>query len=105
MKKTIFFPLVIFVVLAFVTAPTVSAGRKKKATPPPVRETVISSITPNAITITEDKTTKTVAITQFTEIALNGRKATVADLKPGMLVSLTLADPSRASRISATEKK
>ena len=44
-------------------------------------------------------------ITQFTEITVNGRKATAAELKPGMTVNVTLGtDPSKASRINATEK-
>jgi hypothetical protein len=55
--------------------------------------------------VVDDKVTKTLTITQFTEINVNGRKAVVADLKPGMTVSVTLdTDPSRASRINATGK-
>ena len=37
-------------------------------------------------------------------IDLKNQKSTLADLKPGMLVSVTLSDPSRLSRISATTK-
>ena len=49
--------------------------------------------------------TKTLTITQFTEINVNGRKATVAELKPGMIVNVTLGtDPSKVSRINATAK-
>ena len=82
------------------------AGSKKKASPPPVQHPpVISSVTANSISVVDDKVTKTLTITQFTEINVNGRKAAVADLKPGMTVSITLdTDPSRVSRINATGK-
>jgi len=50
----------------------------------------------------QDQTSRTFAITQFTEINVNGQRATVADLKPGMKVSVTAGmDPSQAARISA----
>lgn len=82
------------------------AGSKKKASPPPVQHPpVISSVTATSITVVDDKLTKTLSITQFTEINVNGRKAAVSDLKPGMTVSVTLdTDPSRARRINATGK-
>jgi hypothetical protein len=64
---------------------------------------VIASVTPTAITVTEAKATKTYTVTQFTEITVNGQRATVADLKPGMTVNVTLGtDASRASRINAS---
>jgi TusA-related sulfurtransferase len=37
-------------------------------------------------------------------VTLNGQKAALADLKPGMIVSVTLSDPTRLSRIAATTK-
>jgi hypothetical protein len=82
------------------------AGSKKKASPPPVQHPpIISSVSATSITVVDDKVTKTLILTQFTEINVNGRKATATDLKPGMTVSVTLAtDPSRASRINATSK-
>ena len=44
-------------------------------------------------------------ITQFTEINVNGRKATAAELKPGMTVNVSLGtDSAKASRINATGK-
>ena len=62
-------------------------------------------MTANSISVVDDKVTKTLTITQFTEINVKGRRATVADLKPGMTVSITLdTDPSRVSRINATGK-
>jgi len=56
-------------------------------------------------TVAEDKNAKTLGITQFTEITVNGVKATAADLKPGMNVTVTLGtDPTKAARINATGK-
>lgn len=81
-----------------------SAKPRKKATPPPVHETVISSVSGNTVTITDEKTAKTVTVTQFTEVIINGQKRNLNDLKPGMVVSLTLSSPTQASRIIATSK-
>jgi hypothetical protein len=80
-------------------------AKAKKSPPPTPHEIVISSISGNTITITDDKTAKTVTVTQFTEITVNGQKATFADLKPGMGVNLTLNGPTQASRITATTTK
>jgi hypothetical protein len=104
MKKSFFVQLVVSALLVIVTiAPAFGAGKKKKATPAPPPEILISSVTGNAITITEGKVTRAFTITQFTEINVNGQKATVADLKPGMRVNVTIGmDPSQASRINAS---
>jgi hypothetical protein len=96
--------IVISVLLVALATPAFAGSKKKKATPgtqyhPPV----ISSVTGNAITVSEEKTTRTFIITQFTEINVNGQRAAIADLKPGMTVSVTIGvDPTRASRINAT---
>jgi hypothetical protein len=55
--------------------------------------------------VTDEKTAKTLTVTQFTEVTLNGQKASFADLKPGMTVSVVLSSPTQASRITATTKK
>jgi hypothetical protein len=53
----------------------------------------------NVITVSEEKTTRAFIIAQFTEITVNGQRATIVDLKPGMTVSVTIGtDPTRASR-------
>lgn len=82
------------------------AGSKKKPTPPPqIPTTTIASVTPTSITIMEGKVAKTLLITQFTEINVNGLRATVADLKPGMALSFAVStDATKASRINATGK-
>jgi len=81
------------------------AGSKKKATPAPVQTPTISSVTAASVTVTEAKTTRTLGINQFTEINVNGQKATAAELKPGMAVAVTLGtDPTKAARITATGK-
>ena len=78
---------------------------KKKKEPPVIHGPTISSVTATTITVTEAKTTKMLTITQFTEIMVNGQKATVAELKPGMGVTVTLGtDPTKAARINATGK-
>jgi hypothetical protein len=105
MKKILaVLPLVVLIGF-FATSDPLFGAPKKKATPPPVKAPTISSVTATSITVAEEKTTKTLTINQFTEITVNGQKATAADLKPGMTVNVTLGtDPSKASRISATGK-
>ena len=96
---------VVWILLAAIgIAPAFGKGRKKKPTPVPAyHQPAISSVTGNAITVSDKNTTRTLTITQFTEISVNGQRASIADLKPGMTVSITLGtDPSRAARINAT---
>ncbi|SRR6266496_1093370 len=95
--------LVVWILLAAIAiAPAFGKGRKTKATPV-YQQPVIASVTGNAITVSEQKTTRTFTVTQFTEITVNGQRASIADLKPGMTVSVTLGmDPTHASRILAT---
>jgi len=58
------------------------------------------------ITVSDDKVTRTFVITQFTEINVNGQRATVADLRPGMVVNVTMdTDPARASRSMPTARR
>jgi hypothetical protein len=106
MKRSFYILFVIIsasLILAAAT-PAFAGSKKKKATPaaqyhPPV----ISSVTGNSITVSEAKTARTFTITQFTEISVNGQRGTIADLKPGMTVSVTIGvDPTRAGRINAT---
>lgn len=103
--KSSAFPLFILLLVAVVTTtPAFAGGRKSKAPPAPEHhETVISNVGPTALTVTQDHATRTFTITPFTEVTLNGQKAGVADLKPGMKVSVTLGmDASKASRINAS---
>ncbi len=106
MKKSLFTPLVaVCTLLAVITATPALAGSKKKkaSSVPRYHSPVISSVTGNAITVSEEKTTRTFVITQFTEINVNGQRATIVDLKPGMTVNVTIGmDPTRASRVVAT---
>ena len=94
--------VVVWIFLAIAFAPAFGKGKKTKATPayqPPV----IASVKGNAITVSEQKTARTFTVTQFTEINVNGQRASIADLKPGMTVNVTIGvDPSRAARINAT---
>jgi|1185.fasta_scaffold197585_2 hypothetical protein len=103
MMKTILRVLICALLICGVAAPSF-AKAKKKATPPPAHETVISSVTANSITVTDEKTSKTVNVSPLTEVIVNGQKAAFADLKPGMTVSLVLSGPTQASRITANSK-
>ena len=87
--------------LGLVLSNAAIAGSKKKQAPPQVP--TIASVTPNSVTIVEGKRARTLTITQFTEINVNGQPAAIVDLKPGMTVSVTIGmDPTRASRVVAT---
>jgi hypothetical protein len=101
-KRLLVFVSVLLVALT--TAPAFAGGKKKKASPAPkYHPPVISSVTGNTITVTQEKVTRAFTITPFSEITVNGQKATVADLKAGMIVSVTIGvDPSQASRVVAT---
>ena len=91
-------------VTALIAAPAFAGGRKKKASPSPKSQTpVISGVTGNTITVTQEKVTRAFTITRFSEITVNGRKAMIADLKPGMTATVTIGvDPTQASRVVAT---
>lgn len=103
--KKSFFPSLVAActVIAMVTATLAFGGSKKKKVTSAYHPPVISSVTGNAITVSEEKTTRTFIITQFTEITVNGQRATIVDLKPGMTARVTIGmDPTRASRVVAT---
>ena len=103
MKRTPF--VAVFVLLfAIGVTPAFAGSKKKKASPTPkYQPPVISSVTGNTITVTEEKTTRAFTVNQFTEITVNGQRASIADLKPGMTVNVTIGvDPSQAGRITAT---
>jgi hypothetical protein len=104
MKKPSFSLLIVSTVFSIVMiTQAFGAGKKKKPTPPERHDKVISAVIGNAITVTDETTTRTFTITQFTEINVNGQRATIADLKPGMTVSVTIGmDPSHAGRVNAT---
>ena len=99
-------PLFVIAVLCGMLMPsTAFAGSKKKPAPPSSQAPTIAAVTTDSITVDGHKATRTLTINQFTEINVNGRSATVADLKAGMTVNVTLGtDPSKASRINATGK-
>jgi len=104
MMKRALFVLVHVVLFAVAVTPAFAGSKKKKASPTPkYQPPVISSVTGNTITVTEEKTTRAFIVTQFTEITVNGQRASIADLKPGMTVNVTIGvDPSQAGRIIAT---
>jgi hypothetical protein len=96
--------VLISVLLAVIAiGPTFGKGKKKKATPAAAyHQTIISMIGMNAITVSDDKATRTFMVSRFTEITVNGQRGTITDLKPGMTVNVTIGtDPTHASRITA----
>ena len=103
MKRASF--VAVFVLLLTLGVTPAFAGTKKKRTSPAPKNQppVISSIAGNTVTVTEGKTTRAFTVTQFTEVTVNGQRATIADLKPGMTANVTIGmDPTHAARINAT---
>jgi hypothetical protein len=94
---------VVFCGLLVAVAPCF-ARSTKKATPAPHHEPTITAVAGNTITVSDDKSAKTITASSVTEITVNGQKASFADLKPGMTVSLTLSSPTQARKIAATSK-
>jgi hypothetical protein len=90
------------VTVALLPATPLFAKGKAKATPIVHYDTVITKASADSISINENAVPKTFKITQNTEVTVRGTKATVADLKPGMTVSITVGmDPATAARIAA----
>jgi hypothetical protein len=94
----------VVLLIAFLALASASAfgGSRKSSPQPKYKPPFISSVSGNTITVTEGKVTRAFTVTQFTEITVNAQRATIADLKPGMTVNVTIGvDPSRAARINA----
>jgi hypothetical protein len=105
MKKPFLLGTVASALLLVMPHPAFCGGSKKaKATPPAApAEPVIANVAQDAVTVSDDKGSKTYVVTQFTEITLNGQRAALAELKPGMKVKVVLGtDALRASRITAS---
>ena len=96
--------LLVFVCAVLIAVAPCFARTTKKATPPPTHVPTISAVSGNTITVADDKSAKTITVSPLTEITVNGQKSSLADLKPGMTVSLTLSGPTQASKIAATSK-
>ena len=84
----------------------------KVAPAPSHQEIFITNVTADAITVEtrtvsakgkiEEKQGRSFGVTKFTEIIVNGRKGTIADLKRGMRVHVTAGtDRTFAARIDA----
>ncbi len=98
-----FAPVVPVLASLLVAVSVADAGAKKKKPLPP-QGPIIASVSADSITVTDNNASQTVAITRFTEILFKGQKATLADLQPGMRVSVTLGtDPTKAARINASD--
>ena len=84
--------------------PVFAADKKKKKKEPEPTVNVITAVNPDSVDLAMGTATKSVKVTQFTEIRVNGQKGSFADLRPGMIVSdLGLgADPSVASRLNVS---
>ena len=97
-------PVLISAILACIVLSPALARTTKKATPAPSHLPTITAVAGNTITVSDDKSAKTITVSPLTEITVNGQKGTFNDLKPGMTVSLTLTSPTQASKIAATSK-
>ena len=63
-RKSLFALCIVSALIAIFTTTSAFAGGRKKATPPPqAQPTLIASVSGNAITVTDDKATKTFMIT------------------------------------------
>ncbi|MFL6584017.1 MAG: hypothetical protein ACJ8KU_05825 [Chthoniobacterales bacterium] len=85
----------------------VAGGRKKaKSTSAPQQPPAIIALGPSSITVDEGRgVIRTFTVTSFTEITLNGQRASLPDLKAGMTVDVSMGpDPLQARRITATGK-
>jgi hypothetical protein len=91
--QVVLFTFLLFVPLDFALAKKHPAARR--------HQTLISSISPTSLTIQEDSGPKTFAITPYTEVVVNEQKATVAQLKRGMRVSVTLVGSTQLRQIKA----
>ena len=79
-------------------------ARAPGKTPKPIvyHDTVISSVDAKSINITADGVPKAYVITARTEITFKGQRALIADLQPGMAVSVTAdTNKTEASRVAA----
>ena len=85
MKNIRFVVWLLFVLMVVGVSPVFAVIKKKKATPASYQP-VISSVKGSTISVSDAKTTRAFAVTQFTEINVNGQRATIADLKPGMTI-------------------
>src|SRR6185312_14652646 len=103
MKSSLLRLLVCAALTCIIAAPCF-AKVTKKATPAPVHEPTITNVSGNTITVTDDKSARAITVSSVTEVIVNGQKGTIADLKPGMTVSLTLSGPTQASRVVANTK-
>jgi hypothetical protein len=92
----------VFVILSLSAGSVEAKGKPKPR--PTVQKTAIESVTATSVTVKEQTGMKTFTISSLTEVTVNGQRATIADLKPGMFVSVTLRDPTNASRIVATSQ-
>ena len=101
-------------VFGLLAIPVDASSIKPRGTPTPTHVvTVISEVTATSITVATqtvadkggkvlDATSRSYLVTRFTEITVNGQRATIAQLKPKMKVSVTIgSDPSQAARIVA----
>jgi hypothetical protein len=100
--------------LTLATVPVGASSRKSAPTPTPTHQlSIISAVTGSSITVETqtvadkggkvlDKTSRSYRISRFTEITVNGQRATIGELKPKMKVSVTIGtDPTQAARIVA----
>ena len=101
--------LAVLLLLTLSGAPALARGSRKKvakAEPPKPQYEALTAINPAAGTVTitpvngVNTTPRTFRVTKFTEVQVNGRRGTLADLRPGMRATHGLGmDPAVLSRL------
>ena len=100
MNRSVTYACVVLCSLLFFVPVDFALARRH---PPAARrhQTIISNISPTSLTIQEDSGPKTFEITPSTEVFVNDQRGSVAQLKRGMRVSVTLVDPTHLRQIKA----
>ena len=114
-KKYIVFASAVIISFAIVHPSLLASSYRSSFKTPPTpshQETIITNVAADSITVEirivsakgkiEEKKSRAFGITKFTEIIVNGRKGTVAELKRGMRANVTAGmDRTVAARIDA----
>ena len=75
----------------------------ERVQPKPTPNKVVSvDAAKNTIAVKEGKDTNTYTVDKFTTITVNGEKATLTGVLPGMDITVTAAGSTKASKVEAT---
>lgn len=88
-------------VLLALPAQISAKGKGTQKKPEPVVHDAVSVVTDNSITVAGKKESRTYTITRFTEIIVNGQRATAKAIEVGMSVSVGADSSGVATLINA----